>query len=234
MLTLALAFVLLAAHPADGGYATFSAQLPAGSRCLIDVHLLHPTQLAVGLHEIRLRAERVRRMKPDKQERYLRSKEVPVVIGPGGVPFILDHHHLARLLLDTGLRAHAYAIVRANWGALPPEEFWKRMGENHWFYPYDENGKGPLPPTALPKTVAELKDDPYRSLAWLVRERGGFAKTTAPFAEFRWADFFRAHISATELVNWEAATATAFRLAASPEASALPGYTRTPVPGEPD
>jgi hypothetical protein len=231
MLSLALAFLLLAAHPgAEGGYVAFSPQLPAGTRCLIDVQLLHPTQIAVGLYEIRLRAERVRRMKPNKQERYLRDKEVPVVIGPGGVPFILDHHHLARLLLDTGLRSRAYAVVRANWNALPPDEFWKRMQENHWVYPYDENGKGPLPPTALPKTVGELKDDPYRSLAWLVRERGGFAKTPAPFAEFRWADFFRSRIPATALVHWEAAVETALKLAAHPDARTLPGSTKTLIP----
>jgi hypothetical protein len=227
MLSLTLAVLLLAGPNAD--YVAFDGHLQPSAHCLIDVGSLHPTQIAVGLREISLRAERVRRMRPDKQERYFRGKEVPVVIGPGGVPFIVDHHHLARLLLDTGLRSHVYAVVRANWSTLPGDEFWKRMRENNWVYLYDEHGAGPLSPAALPKSLAELKDDPYRSLAWLVRERGGFAKTAVPFAEFRWADFFRSKIPTPALIQWEIAVETAFKLAASPEASPLPGYTPTPI-----
>jgi hypothetical protein len=42
----------------------------------------------------------------------------------------------------------------------------------------------------LPKTVAGLIDDPFRSLAGELRRAGGFAKDTTPFSEFLWADFF--------------------------------------------
>jgi hypothetical protein len=229
MLTLALAFSFLAAHGGAGdGYGTFHARLQPGARCLIDVRSLRPTQIAVGLGEIRMRAERVLRMKPQKQERYLRGKEVPVVIGPGGEPFIVDHHHLARLLLDSKLRSQVYAVVRANWSDLPPDEFWKRMRENHWVYLYDEHGQGPLSPSALPKSVTDLKDDPYRTLAWLVRVRGGYAKTEIPFAELQWANFFRARIPERALDNLDSAETLALKLAASPEASTLPGHTLTP------
>jgi hypothetical protein len=146
----------------------------------------------------------------------------------------VDRHHLVRLLLDTNLRAQAYAIVSANWSDLPPEVFWKRMGESHWVYLDDEHGKGPLSPTALPKSVADLKDDPYRTLAWLVRERGGYAKTEVPFAEFQWANYFRSRIPEKAIANLEEAGAVAFELAASPEAATLPGYTRTPLPSSQD
>jgi len=159
MLSLPLTFLLLAA-PAEAGYGAFDARLPAGTRCLIDLRALHPTQMALGLQEIRMRAVRLLGMKPRKQERYLRGKEIPVVIGPGGVPTIVDHHHLVRLLMDTNLRSQAYAIVRANWSDLPPDAFWKRMGENNWVFLYDEHGQGPLSPAALPKSVADMKDDP--------------------------------------------------------------------------
>jgi len=37
---------------------------------------------------------------------------------------------------------------------------------------------------AIPKTVVELKDDPFRSLAGELRRVGGFAKDTTPFSEF--------------------------------------------------
>lgn len=233
---LALAFLSLAARSgADAGFVGFQAHLPAGARSLVDVQSLHPTQFAVGMGEVRMRAARLLGMKVKKRESYLRSKEVPVVIGPGGVPFIVDRHHLVRLLLDTKLRSQAYAVVRANWRDLAPDEFWKRLRENHWVYLYDERGQGPLSPSDLPKSVAGLKDDPYRTLAWLVRERGGYAKTEVPFAEFQWANFFRTRIAEKALANLKDAEALAFKLASSLEASALPGFTRTPVsPGQDD
>jgi hypothetical protein len=235
MLILALAFFSLAARSgADAGFVAFQAHLPAGTRCLVDVQSLHPTQIAVGLAEVRMRAARLLGMKAKKQESTLRSKEVPVVIGPGGVPFIVDRHHLVRLLLDTNLRSQAYALVRANWRDLSLDEFWKRMRENHWVYLYDERGQGPRSPADLPENVAGLKDDPYRTLAWLVRERGGYAKTEVPFAEFQWANFFRSRIPEAALANLKDAEALAFKLAASPEASALPGFTRTPLPSGQD
>ena len=45
------------------------------------------------------------------------------------------------------------------------------------------------------KTVADLKDDPFRSLAGELRRVGGFAKDTTPFSEFLWADFLRRKMS---------------------------------------
>ena len=47
----------------------------------------------------------------------------------------------------------------------------------------------------LPKSVTELKDDPFRSLAGELRRVGGFAKDTTPFSEFLWADFLRRQMS---------------------------------------
>ncbi len=41
----------------------------------------------------------------------------------------------------------------------------------------------------LPKTVAKLVDDPFRSLAGELRRAGGYAKDAEPFSEFLWADF---------------------------------------------
>jgi hypothetical protein len=46
----------------------------------------------------------------------------------------------------------------------------------------------------LPKTVAGLIDDPFRSLAGELRRAGGFAKDTTPFSEFLWTDFLRRRV----------------------------------------
>ena len=48
-------------------------------------------------------------------------------------------------------------------------------------------------------TVAELIDDPFRSLAGELRRAGGFAKDTTPFSEFLWADFYVGKSSARPL-----------------------------------
>ena len=43
----------------------------------------------------------------------------------------------------------------------------------------------------IPRSITELVDDPFRSLAGELRRAGGFAKDTTPFSEFIWADFLR-------------------------------------------
>jgi hypothetical protein len=54
--------------------------------------------------------------------------------------------------------------------------------------------------------------------------RGGFKKSSAPFAEFRWADFFRTRIS-SDLIrqNMHKAVKKALKLARSQVACGLPG-----------
>jgi hypothetical protein len=78
----------------------------------------------------------------------------------------------------------------------------------------------------MPQRLAQLKDDPYRSLAGLVRNAGGFAKEQSPFVEFLWADYFRPRVSA-RLINQDRgrATRTGVRLAKAQEARYLPGWS---------
>jgi hypothetical protein len=80
--------------------------------------------------------------------------------------------------------------------------------------------------------VADLVDDPFRSLAGELRRAGGFAKDTTPFSEFLWADFFRRRVKRTLVENdFEHAIETALQLASSGEADFLPGWCG-PVPTE--
>jgi hypothetical protein len=77
----------------------------------------------------------------------------------------------------------------------------------------------------LPINIRGLADDPYRGLAWAVREAGGFEKTGEPFCEFRWADFLRKRIRMARTEGaFEEALKEALALAATPEAKHLPGY----------
>ncbi len=77
-------------------------------------------------------------------------------------------------------------------------------------------------PGELPKTVAAMTDDPYRSLAWAVNSEGGYEDSDVPYADFYWADFFRERI---DIRDFKKATAEGVKLAHSPEAKGLPGYT---------
>ncbi|HVM62053.1 MAG TPA: ParB-like protein [Verrucomicrobiae bacterium] len=205
--------------------APFDASLPANSRCAVPVSMLRPTQCSVGMEEVAMRAKHLRELSPPKLQKYLDKKVAPIVIGPGGVPYLLDHHHLARALLVAGLTNSLVAEVKENWSKLPEPEFWTKMKEQHWVYLRDEAGRPISDPQNLPPSIQAMHDDPYRSLSWLVREQGGYRQTEGLFADFQWADFFRARIQLGHDTNaLDQATAPAVTLAHSPEARDLPGY----------
>lgn len=222
----AVVFLSVAPLLRAADYVEFDTNLPAGTKCMVDVRKLRPTQFAVGLKEVQLRVAKIRKKDPvTALDRYLLKKIMPIVIGPGGAPYVLDHHHLARVLLEAGGRTTLYAEVRENWGQLTETEFWKRMNEKNWLYLYDEFGRGPLDPAQLPKTIAEMRDDPYRSLAWAVRDKGGYRETDELFAEFQWANFFRRRIPVETVRNeFDRAVEDAMKLTSSKDAEKLPGY----------
>ncbi len=216
------------------------AQSQKGDLCLCEISALHPTQASVGMVEVRIKAEKLK-AKVDKQSEadflsYLRKheKEEPVIIGPGGVFYITDHHHLARALYEIGV-TRTYCTVIDNLSGTKPDAFWSRLEANNEVYLKDQNGN-PITPRDLPGSVKDLSNNPFRSLAGAVRESCGFAKgdpssSGEDYLEFQWADFFRAHWPATRIAvqdidkNFDGATAAALQLAADKSAASLPGYT---------
>ena len=82
----------------------------------------------------------------------------------------------------------------------------------------------------LPKSIKDMKDDPYRSLAGVLRRAGGFAKDTTPFSDFLWADFLRRRIKRRAVEkDFDATLDQALKLAKQEEAGYLPGWCG-PVP----
>ena len=69
--------------------------------------------------------------------------------------------------------------------------FWRFMTKKGYAYLYDQFGEGPRHALYLPDDIRGLADDPYRSLAWMVRKEGGYHNSDENFTEFRWANFFR-------------------------------------------
>jgi hypothetical protein len=73
--------------------------------------------------------------------------------------------------------------------------------------------------------VADLVDDPFRSLSGELRRAGGFAKDTTLFSEFLWADFLRRRIKRSIVAHdFDRAIAKALQLAKSDDADYLPGW----------
>lgn len=150
----------------------FDPSLPAQSRCVVAIEAVRPTQFAVGYREVEERAQNIVGKSPKKFKKYMEEHLPLLVVGPGGVPYLIDGHHLALALLNHRVTDRFEARIEANWRGLSPADFWKKMQQHGWVYLYDNKGQGPLSPDRLPRKVTGLTDDPYRALAWEVRERG--------------------------------------------------------------
>jgi hypothetical protein len=221
-----LAVLWLGRLAAADDLAPLDPTLPAKSRCQVAIDKLHPTQFAVGYWEVDRRAAHIPHKSPAKLKAYLEAHPVLAVIGPGGQPYLVDGHHLCLALLKNGMAKTVEVRVEANWRGLTQADFWRKMQEHGWVYLYDHKGRGPLDPDKLPHKVTELADDPYRSLAWEVRKRGGYGKTTASFAEFQWAAYFRPRVAiGSSQADFERAAEAALKICHSPEAKGLPGYS---------
>src|SRR5215469_14892119 len=216
------------------------AQSQKGDLCLCELSNLHPTQTSVGMAEVRIKAEKLKDELQRRGERnflkYLlkHDKEEPVIIGPGGVFYITDHHHLARALYELN-QSHTYCMIVDNLSNERVDDFWKSMEENNEVYLKDQNGKE-ITPSELPASIKDLSNDPFRSLAGAVRESCGFEKDAKAasgedYLEFQWADYLRAHWSHTGIAaddidsNFDTATGAALHLAVQKEAMSLPAYT---------
>ena len=184
---------------------------------------LRPTQLTVGMREVhRKRAEWQARKSRDGGA-FLGGHMIPAVLGPGETWWLIDHHHLAAALHAEGVE-HVLVSMVAKLHHLPKQRFFAFMESHNWLHLYDDEGTR-CHWKDLPRTVAKLVDDPYRSLAGEVRGAGGYAKTTTPYTEFLWADFLRDRIR-RKLVEdkFDKALAKAMLLARSHAAAYLPGF----------
>lgn len=208
----------------DSGKCAAASTL--NTTCSCSIADLHPTQISVGMIEVKDKEHDIKKMGKHDLDKFESENPEPTVIGPQGKLFIIDHHHLARALYDQGVKT-TYCQIAANFSNMNMSQFWATMNQKRWVYPYDEQGRGPLAYSQLPDSVDGLKDDPYRSLAGAVRKAGGYDKTSAPFAEFQWAAFFRSRIDASKINNnFDKAVKQGVKLAHSPDASNLPGYQK--------
>ena len=186
---------------------------------------LRPTQITVGIREVNEKRKRWRELaaKAKAGGEFLGKHMIPVVLGPKNRNYVIDHHHLARALHEEGVKQVAVTHI-ANLSTLDQDAFWRVMDNRSWMHPFDTRGER-RPYKDIPKSVAALVDDPFRSLAGELRRAGGFAKDTTPFSEFLWADFLRRRMKRKSVErDFPLAIKKAKKLAKSKDADYLPGW----------
>ena len=208
----------------------------ADGRDLLEVALaeLQPTQMCVGLAEIRSRQRDFAADDPEERRRYLRRKPTPLVRSAAGELWMVDRHHRLRALLELDGQAMAFGYVALQLEVADRQQVLEALHGRGWLYLYDGRGLGPLAPTALPRRLTDTQDDPYRSLVWKLKREGVIAAAPLiPFHEFRWGAWLRSRaLPPFSSDRLEPALPAARALARSAAARHLAGWVG-PATGDP-
>jgi hypothetical protein len=189
----------------------------------VEIAELRPTQITVGMREVAERRKHWRGLKKPERAKFLKQHMIPVILGPKGRHYVVDHHHLARALHEEGVD-RVFVSTFEDLGKLDADTFWFVLDNRGWMHPFDTEGVR-RSHNYIPRSIDKLKDDPFRSLAGELRRLGGYAKDTSPFSEFQWADFLRRRIEpASVRRNFQKTLARAYALAKTRDADYLPGW----------
>ena len=143
---------------------------------------LHPTQLTLGMRKVEQKRAELKALPEKKRQAHMAAQLYPVVKGPGKRYYVFDHHHEAMAALSEGAKEGGIGIV-CDLSHLSQRDFWVYLDHRSWVHCYDQHGNR-QPFGAVPKRFEDMADDPYRSLAASVEDKGGFAKPDEPFFEF--------------------------------------------------
>lgn len=122
---------------------------------------------------------------------------MPLILGPAGTFYTTDHHHLLAAILASSIDPDLQVlngVIIADLSSYNYGTFWSTMVEKAYVWLFDEKGAQPLSPFHLASDMTGLQNDFYRSLAYFVRESGGFGKSNTSYSEFLWANWFRANL----------------------------------------
>ncbi len=168
---------------------------PPGPRpALLEVAIadLQPTQMCVGLAEVRSRLRDFLEETGRQRLHYLKDKPVPLARAGDGGLWMVDRHHRLRALIEIDASATAFGYVALELEEKGRPAILEQLRHRGWLYLYDGRGHGPLAATALPERLAGLEDDPYRSLVWKLKKEGLIEpEPLIPFHEFRWGAWLR-------------------------------------------
>lgn len=184
---------------------------------------LRPTQITVGFKEVDAKRRSWAELSESDRKKAMREEFFPAVRGPRKKYYVLDRHHAALALSVEKAECVQVGLVK-DLSTLSREDFWIFLDHYSWIHCYDAKGRR-RPFDAIPERFEHMEDDPYRSLAGEVRDRGGYSKVDVPFLEFLWANHFR-RLVPHELLREspKKALAKALKLASSQKLSFLPGW----------
>jgi hypothetical protein len=101
---------------------------------------LRPTQITVGMREVKAKRKHWRDESGRKGEEFLGKHLIPVILGPKHRHYVIDHHHLARALHDEGVKRRAGIEDGCEPSFGPPE----RSSNSLLPFCYPTRQQGPL------------------------------------------------------------------------------------------
>ncbi len=187
------------------------------------VAALRPTQMTVPLSRVEHRRRQLRAARDWQLRDFLTWHVMPAVLGPDLAVYLIGDHHIARALADEHVET-CFVTLEHDMSRVARTAFWVSMERSGWVFPVDEHGRR-RSFANIPRTLSELKDDPYRSLVGDMRDYGGIEQTIDVAAEFAWAGFLRAQVPFALVVSdYAQARNLALVHVRSPAASRLPGF----------
>jgi hypothetical protein len=156
---------------------------------------IQPTQALLGMQEVSCKTAHYASMSSSDLQQYWGKHIVPAVAGSGGGIFVTDHHHSIRALQLAKRADPQDRLVVMNVSATIPastlDEFWSGMLQANLLWLQDDRFHIPMNPNLLPASLSRMVNDPYRSLAWAVRNNGGYGAVDDPFQDFLYAELMR-------------------------------------------
>jgi len=101
----------------------------------VAVKELRPMQMTVGMREVELKRQMIRAQSEKETGTFLGRHMVPVVLGPKKRNYVVDHHHMARALLEEGVK------VTSDLSKLDKDAFLTVLDNRGRMHPFDENGR---------------------------------------------------------------------------------------------
>jgi hypothetical protein len=102
----------------------------------VPITKLRPTQITVGMQEVKAKRKRWREEGDTKGAEFLGKHMIPVILGPKQRHYVIDHHHLALALHEEGVKDILVTVV-ANLSKLEKDTFWVVLDNRSWMHPFD-------------------------------------------------------------------------------------------------
>ena len=217
-----------------------------GTVCIFEIKNLAPTQPVIGkeiVADIGYLLKRKKKVSVNYFVSYLKTQQVPIVIGPKGKAYLINYHNFVYALQSQG-EHYLFGKVLENFSKLNATTFWQVMEARSWVYTALA-GKLKVEPEDLPPSISEIPDDIFRSVSYYLWKRGLYCSDREePFTQFYWMNFLKRSISLMEksaelknpkaeeklelkLKGFDALYAEAVILSKSKKAQNLPGFIGT-------